>query len=193
MLMITMNEERGLRSGHLLALGGAALALAALWAPWYEVNLGVLQDALRQRGVAGTQVGSFLQSLTALLPKTISGNAWEVLGRTDVLVALLAALALAVLLAAADAFGSGIRVARDSAARVCVASGVVAALAVGGRALDPPGPNDYVDVRWGAWACLTGCVLMAIGGLLALSAGRAAPVTATPAPAPVAGSVPPPR
>jgi hypothetical protein len=174
MLMITMSDERGLRSGHLLALGGAALALAALWAPWYQINVGVLQDALQQHGVAGTQVGNLLQSLTALLPRTISGDAWEVLGRIDVLVALLAALAVAVLLAAAGAFGSGIRVAREAAARVCVSTGVIAALAVGGRALNPPGPNDYVDVRWGAWACLAGCVLMAVGGLLALDSRRPA-------------------
>jgi hypothetical protein len=173
-----MNDERGLQTGHLLALGGAALALAALWAPWYEIRLDGLQGALAQPGVAGTQVGNLLQSVTALLPKTISGDAWETLGRVDVLVALLAALSIAVLLAAAGAFGSGISVARDAAARACAGTGAIAALAVGARALDPPAPSAYVDVRWGAWACLIGCALMVAGGLLALRPGRASIVVA---------------
>ena len=72
------------------------------------------------------------------------------LGRTDVVVALLGGIAAVALLAAAHAFGSGIRVARDSAARVCIAAGVIAALAVGGRALVPPGPNDYVAIPLGS-------------------------------------------
>jgi hypothetical protein len=179
MLKALMHDERGLRTGHLLALGGAGLALAALWAPWYQLHLSALQDALQQRGVLGTPVGNVLQSLTALLPRSISGNGWQVLERIDVLVALLAVSALAVLLAAAGAFGDGIRVARGAAARICVGAGVVGALAVGGRVLNPPGPNEFIDVRWGAWACLIGCAAMVIGGTLALSEPDAAPFAAT--------------
>jgi hypothetical protein len=169
-----MTEQRGLRTGHLVALAGAAVALASLWAPWYRVDLGSLRDALAQRpGIAGTQAGSFLQSLMALLPRSVSGNAWQTLHQTDVLVAIGSCAALAALLAAAGTFGSGIRVSLDAAARLSSAAGAVCALFVAGRALNPPGPNAYLDVRWGAWACLIGLGLMVAGGLSALNPGRA--------------------
>jgi hypothetical protein len=163
-----MEESRGLTTGHLAALGGACLALAALWAPWYRIDLGALQDALQQRpGLVGTPLGGFVQSLAALMPRSVSGDAWQVLDRTDVLVAMLAGAAIVALLAAAGTFGPGIRVARQVAARATVGAGAVSALFVGGRIMNPPGPNAYVDVRWGAWACLLGCVAMIAGGIAA--------------------------
>ena len=194
-----MAESRGLRNGHLLALAGACLALAALWAPWYRIDLGALRDALQQRpGIAGTALGGFMQSLTALLPRSISGDAWQVLERTDVLVALLSGLSIAALLAAGGAFGPGIRVTRDSAARVTVGAGAVCALFVGGRVMNPPGPNAYIDVRWGAWACLLGCLAMIAGGISATTTSRAGIVVAGTGPGEGQGvstdlaSVPPP-
>jgi hypothetical protein len=192
-----MNDPRGLRTSHLIALGGAGLALASLWAPWYRLHLpAALRDALQQHaGTLASPVGNFVQSLAALLPESVSGDAWLVFSRTDVLVAFLAALAITALLAAAGTFGSGIRVATDAAARVSAGAGAVAALAVGGRIANPPGPNAYVDVRWGAWACLIGCGLMVAGGLVALRSPVLtvpARATAAPPPAAAAGSVAPP-
>lgn len=173
MLSVLMDESRGLRSGHLVALAGACLAVAALWAPWYRVDLDSIRQALQSRpGIAGTAAGSFLQSLTALLPPSVSGDAWQALERTDVLVALLAGLAIVALLAAGGTFGPGITVARDAAARGAAGAGAFCALFVGGRIMNPPGPNAYVAVRWGAWACLLGLLLMVAGGLAAISSGR---------------------
>jgi hypothetical protein len=192
-----MNEPRGLRTGHLAALGGAVLALASLWAPWYRLHLpAALQDALQHRaGTLPAPLGTFVQSLATLLPESVSGNAWQVLGRTDVAVAFLSALVIAALLAAAGSFGRGVRVDLDAAGRVAAGAGTIAALAVGGRIVDAPGPDAYVDVRWGAWACLAGCALMVAGGLLALRRSPA-PVPdnapAPPAPTAVTGSVAPP-
>ena len=173
-MLSAMTDQRGLRTGHLVALAGAVVALASLWAPWYRVDLGSLRDALQQRtGVAGTPAGNFLASLMALLPRSISGNAWQTLHNTDVLVAIGSCAALAALLAAAGTFGPGIRVSLDAAARLSTGAGAVCALFVAGRALNPPGPNAYLDVRWGAWTCLIGCVAMVAGGAAAQTTGRA--------------------
>jgi hypothetical protein len=171
-----MDDARGLRTGHLVALAGACLALASLWAPWYRVDIAAIRDALQQQpAFNGTQLGSFVQSIAALLPRTISGDGWDTLQRLDVLVALGSGVALAALLAAAGAFGPGIRVARDAAARLSVAAGAICGLFVAGRALNPPGSNVYIDTRWGAWACLLGCVAMLAGGLAATGARDEAP------------------
>jgi hypothetical protein len=168
-----MSDHRGLRSGHLVALAGACLALGSLWAPWYRVDLGAIQGALQQRaGLAGTPAGDFMQSLMALLPRSISGDAWQTLHDTDVLVAFASVAAIAALLAAGGSFGPGIRVSRDAASRLSAGAGAICALFVGGRAMNPPGPNVYIDVRWGAWACLIGCAAMAAGGVAASSARR---------------------
>jgi hypothetical protein len=169
-----MDDSRGLRTGHLVALGGAALALASLWAPWYRVDLDALRQALQQQpGFNGTSLGGFVASIAALLPHSISGDAWQTLHRLDVLVAFASGAAIVALLAAAGALGAGIRVERDAAARVAIAAGAVCALFVAGRVMNPPGPNAIVDVRWGAWACLLGCGLMVAGGLMGSTVGRA--------------------
>ena len=94
-----MDDSRGLRTGHLVALGGAALALASLWAPWYRVDLDALRQALQQQpGFNGTPLGGFVASIAALLPHSISGDAWQTLHRLDVLVAFASGAAIVALL-----------------------------------------------------------------------------------------------
>jgi hypothetical protein len=168
-----MDDPRGLTTGHLAALGGAVLALASLWAPWYRVDLDALRQALQQQpGFNGTPLGGFVQSIAAVLPRSISGDAWETLHRLDVLVAFASGVAIVALLAAAGSFGPGIRVARDAAARLSAGAGAVCALFVAGRVINPPGPDAYLEVRWGAWACLLGCGLMIAGGMRAAQPRR---------------------
>ena len=193
-----MSESRGLRSGHLLALAGAGTVLASLWAPWYRMHIpAALRDLVQQRADAySPAAGSFVRSLSGLLPESISGDAWTVFGRVDVALALLGALVIVTMLAAAGAFGPGVRVAGEAAARAAALAGVVAGIMVAARIMDPPGPSAYLDVRWGAWACLLGCALMIAGGLMAsrtpdaaASAAFAPPI----GPAPVAAdSIAPP-
>jgi hypothetical protein len=193
-----MSDARGLRNSHLAALAGAVLALCSLWAPWYRVHLpAALRDALAHgAGTVPAPIGGFVQSLAALLPESVSGDAWQVLHRIDVAVAFLAAAALAALLAAGGSLGAGVRVDRDAAARIAAGAGLVAGLLVAGRIADPPGPHAYVDVRWGAWACLLGCALMLAGGLLSLrpreQAAPLMPAPVAPPPPAVTGSVAPP-
>jgi len=189
-----MQTSRGLKPGHIIALAGACMALGALWGPWYRVDLDALRNALQQRpGIAGTQVGGFLQSLMALLPHSVSGDAWEVLHRVDVLVAVSTVLAVLALLATAGTFGSAIDIAGDAAGRLVAAAGAASGVFVAGRILDPPGPNTYLEVRWGAWACLAGCALMVVGGLMA-SAEKTTVIKLDPLPPgpTVTGSVAPP-
>jgi hypothetical protein len=181
----------------MLALAGAGVTLASLWAPWYRLHLpAALRDLVQQRADAyGPAAGNFVRGLAALLPDSISGDAWTVFERTDVVLALASVLVAAALLAAAGAFGPGIRVAGDAAARAATGAGAVGALLVAGRIADPPGPNAYLDVRWGAWAGLLGCALMIAGGVMA-SRAPTVELTLDPLPPPepaVMGSVAPPR
>src|SRR6478735_2573972 len=145
----TMNEDRGMRSGHLMALGGAVLTLASRWAPWYRLHLpAAVRDVLQQRAYAyGPAAGNFMRSLASLLPDSVSGDAWLVFGRTDVVLALISALVIVTLLAAAGTFGPGIGVAGSSAARVASVAGTVAGLAVVARMIDAPGAPRRPSLR----------------------------------------------
>jgi len=199
-MLRTMSDRRGLRIGHLASLGGAVLAVASLWAPWYRVRLDLLHDALQARSAQlPAPVSGFaqqLEQLTALLPRSLSADAWLALHRLDALVAFAGGLTILALLAAGGALGPGIRVAGDAAARLALAAGAVTAVFVIGRIADPPGANVFIETRWGAWACLTGCIAMSAGAVLALTArAEPAPLVMTPIAAPahdVSGSVAPP-
>ena len=184
-----MSDRRGLRIGHLVSLAGAVLAVASLWAPWYRVRLDLLHDALQARSAQlPAPVSGFaqqLEQLTALLPRSLSADAWLALHRLDALVAFAGGLTILALLAAGGALGPGIRVAGDAAARLALAAGAVTAVFVAGRIADPPGANGFIETRWGAWACMTGCIAMIAGAVVALTARtEPAPLVMAPIAAP---------
>jgi uncharacterized membrane protein len=98
---------------------------------------------------------------------TVSG--FEAFSVTDVMLVLLAllALALAVLQATQDSPTKPI-----GASVVTVAYGIVCVLLVLLRILDQPGPNEFIEVRPGAWLGLAATVAIVAGAWRAMATER---------------------
>lgn len=173
-----------------LVLLAAAVLVAALFAPWYAIDLsGPTRDAIVQNsGQLPGVLGEFARGLLSVLPDRIVANGWQVFEKTDI-----------VLLCCALGAGFAALLGRFD----------VAALAGGGAAaatvlamLDKPGPGgDIVQMQWGPWLALGAALAIVAAARLGAGADLAAPSTAaqplgaaTPAPAgerPVATVWPP--
>jgi len=204
-------EQKGLRLGHFLGLVGAFAALASLWRPWYSVEIPQqFRDLLTDEGAKSSgAVGQVVQGLAAALPDKISASGWQALQGADVAICLGALAAVALVVGAAGAFGSAIRIDPLAAGRG------IAAVAAGGLVLaivhlvHRPLSSDLVHPASGLWIALLGCSVGLVGGLMAMQPedGRTAtsptafprlepelPELFSPAPAPgsARSSVPPP-
>jgi len=191
-------QQPALRSGHVVALVGAAVTAVSLWLPWYMVSLP--DEIKRAAGAQTTQLPSTLgevaRELISVLPSKVSATGWQALHSADAVLMALALVGAAVVLLATGVAGPGMRVDAAAAGRIAAIAGAVAAVLVVVKIADRPGPSEPVSVRYGAWLALGGAVAMAVGGCLAASgperpvpAGAAEPVAFSPDPP----SVPPPR
>jgi hypothetical protein len=168
-LPLKRGVERGLRTGHLLALAGSAVVGASLWLPWYALRVpAALRGAISdQAGGLPAPLGDLARNLAQALPEKIKGTGWQTLHGPDVVLFCGALLVgLAVILAAGVA-GSAVRVAPAAAGRLALFAGVGLGLLVIIKLMEPPGPNEYMSAEIGVWVALAGCALMAAGGLLA--------------------------
>ena len=148
-----------------VVLAAAAVVVAALFAPWYAIDLGgATRDAMTQgsRGMPGV-LGEFARGLLAVLPDRIVANAWDVFEKTDI--ALLCCAVGAAFAALLERF--------DVAA---LAGGAVAGITLVAM-LDKPGPGgDIVQMQWGPWLALAGgLAIVAAARIGAADAERAAP------------------
>lgn len=154
-----------LRGGELLALGGAVLLLVALFLPWFRLELRV------SVGVGGG--GGGVDEIDVSLPDVAgpSASGWNSLGWL-VLAFAAAAITAAAWLAIANVARR--RVSQIVAANVVGAViGAVALVVLSLRALVfRPGPNDLVDLRYGAWLGLAGALALTIGAWWALADER---------------------
>jgi hypothetical protein len=160
-------EEKGLRAGHLLALAGAALALASLWRPWYTIHIPAgFRDAMSsETAKLPGIIGQVASGLAASMPDQIAASGWEELSGADVAVCVLA-LAIAVLVVgAAGAFGSAVRIDPGAAARAVAGLGAAVAAIALVHAVDRPGDGDLVHVASGLWLALAGGGVAVVGGL----------------------------
>ena len=202
-----MEQQKGLRAGHFLGLLGALGALASLWRPWYTAQVPPqLRELLSTEGAnSAGSLGQFVQGLAAALPASISISGWESLKGADVAICLGAVGVGALVLGAAGAFGSAIRVDPAAAARGITLLGAGGSVLAVVHLLHRPVSNDYVHAATGLWLALAGCAAAVIGGLLAMAPAAASPPPAPAfprlepelpelfAPAGTGGSVPPPR
>src|SRR6476469_1197015 len=99
--------QRGLRTGHLLSLGGAAAVLGSLWMPWYAINLqGALNKSLTQSSSRiPPALSEMAKGLVQILPKNIRGTGWQAFAGADVAMAGGAALVVLAMVMAAGAGG----------------------------------------------------------------------------------------
>jgi hypothetical protein len=209
-------EQKGLRTGHFVALAGALAAFGSLWRPWYSITIPAqLRDMLSggQIGQDPGLLGQMARGLAAALPAELSASGWKELEGADVAVALGALAVVALVLGAAGALGSAIRVDPGACGSLIAAAGAAGIAIALAHVVHKPGggtASDYVHVADGLWIALAGSAAVLIGGLMAAAkpadgtARASAAATAFPrldpelppvfAPAPGTGahSVPPP-
>jgi hypothetical protein len=171
-----------LRTGELIAGICGVLLLIVMFFSWYGV---------------GGAAGSILSA--ANIDTTV--NAWKAFDFIDLVLFVTAIVAIGAAVLAA----SGRSVALPVAASVVVTVlGIVVVLLVLYRIVNQPGPNDVVDVKFGAYLGFLVCLGIAVGGFLSMaeegtslgdaarSATGGAPGGATPAePPPPPAAAPP--
>ncbi len=186
-------EQKGLPSGHFLALVGALAAFASLWRPWYEITIPQqLRDALSgQIGQDPGLLGEMARGIATALPSSISASGWKELAGADAAVAVGAVVVVALVLGAGGAFGSAVRIDSGAAARGIAAVGALGVVLVLVHIVNRPGPgsgpgSDFIHVAQGLWIALAGCVAVVVGGLWASvdTGGSAAPSRSASAPLP---------
>jgi hypothetical protein len=205
-------EQKGLRTGHIVALGGALVALLSLFRPWYEVRI---PDSVVQMFGSGGQLGGdpgllgqLSRGLAASLPSSIEASGWKELAGADVALCAGAAAVVALVLAVAGTFGPGVRIDQRTAGSAVAAIGAGALVVVLVHVVHKPGAGgalaDAVKLRSGIWMALAGAVAMLAGGLMAAGEdtaparaststfGRSEPDELSPVFAVADASVPPP-
>src|SRR4051812_11749596 len=181
-------DEKGLRTGHFVALAGALALVGSLFRPWYSIEIPQqLRDALGGAGGVGNDpglLGQMARGLAAALPKSISASGWRELQGADVAICVVALLGVALVLGAAGVFGAAVRVDRGAAAQGVAGAGAIGLAIALVHALRPPGGTaaaDYVHVAEGVWIAVAGGAAMVIGGFRAAAAPPTGFATATPA------------
>jgi hypothetical protein len=206
-------EQKGLRSGHFLALAGALVAFASLWRPWYEITIPQqLRDAFSgQIGQDPGLLGQMARGLATALPSSISASGWKELEGADAAMAVGAVVVVALVVGAGGAFGSAVRIDSAAAARGIAAVGAAGIVLALVHVVHRPISSQYLHVAQGLWIALGGCVAVVAGGLWAAAdtgaPSRSAstplptsfpplepelPPVFAPSPAAATGSVPPP-
>jgi hypothetical protein len=142
---------RKVRAGDVVAAAAGVLLAIAMFLPWY--------------GVQG---------------RAASLDAWGAFSIVDLVLALLAGLAIGMLVLQLVGRGPAAPVALGV---ITGTLSLVAFVLVAYRILNQPGPNDLVTVRAGAWLGLVATAAIAFGTWLSLSDERPRPVD-PPAPEP---------
>jgi hypothetical protein len=210
-------EQKGLRTGHFVALAGALAAFGSLWRPWYTISIPPqLRELLGGGGRLGQDPGLFgemARGIAAALPSSLSASGWRELEGADVALCIGALAVVALVLGAAGALGAAVRVDPGACGTLIAAVGVAGLAIAIAHLVHPPGgsaADDYVHVADGLWIALGGSAAVVAGGLMAAASpsrrpGPAAsstafprldpelpPVFAAPAPGAPSASVPPP-
>lgn len=153
-----MNDSR-----TLAVLIGAAALVAALFAPWYAIDLsGPARDAIgQQTGQLPGPLGDFARGLLAVLPDRIVANGWVAFERTDiVLLCSGLAAAFSALLGRLD---------------VSAIAGGTAAVAIVLAIVDKPGRGQgIVQLQWGPWAALVAAAVIIVAARMGGSERAAA-------------------
>jgi hypothetical protein len=168
-------DQKGLRTGHFLALAGALLAVVSLFRPWYTVEIPQeVRDLFgAQGGVGGDPglLGELARGLASRMPTEISASGFKELEGADIVVVVAAAGVVALVLAAAGAIG-GLRADPGPAGGLIGLLGGAIAVVALVHVVNKPGggqASEWVHVSDGLWLALAGGALTAFGGLWAAS------------------------
>jgi hypothetical protein len=135
-------ELTRLRPGDLIAAAGGVGLLVVMFLEWYAAG-----------GV--TQVGD------REIEVSVGANAWEAFAVTDIWLALTAVAALAIVALTASRQSPALPVA---ASVITTTLGVIAVLLVLYRILNQPGPNEFIEVKFGAFLGFLSVLAIAAGG-----------------------------
>jgi hypothetical protein len=181
-------EQKGLRTGHFLALVGALLAVVSLWRPWYRVEFPPeFRDLFSSGGRLGSDPGLFgelIRGVAAAIPSEISVSGWEALKGADVTLTVAAVVVVATILAASGAI-SGMRVDAGLAARAATAAGAVVLVVALWHVVKMPGDgmaSDWIHAGGGLWMAVGAGAAMLGGGLWAsadLATGASRPTASS--------------
>jgi len=159
-------ELSRLRPGELIAAAGGVALLVVMFLDWYAAG-------------GTTSVGG--QSITV----SVGITAWQAFGITDILLALAALIAIGLAVTTATRRSPALPVA---ASVITATTGILATLLVLYRILNQPGPNDFVEVKFGAFLGFLAVLAVAVGGFLAMrdEEGEDAPMPVDVRPTPAA-------
>jgi hypothetical protein len=133
-------DLKRLRLGEWLASAGGVVLFVALFADWYGASV--------QVGRGGIEISAAF-------------DAWETFDVLDIVLVAIAALATALAPLQAVQRGPAIPVA---AGVLTTLFGVIGVALVAFRIIDQPGPNEFLEVRGGAWLGLLATIAIAVGG-----------------------------
>jgi hypothetical protein len=167
-----------LGQGHRIAAGAGALLFIDLFLNWYSLNVSDVQEA--QAKAAGVELPNF----------AVSG--WTAFDFTDILLALVAVLAVAAALQSLGLLTLPVRL-----SSILLPAAGLMTLWLLYRLFQQPGPNDQVNNEYGAYIGFVLTALVAYGAMSAQSepesvgearvnteaAGGGAPAATTPPPA----------
>jgi hypothetical protein len=165
-------ELSRLRTADLVAGVGGVMLLVTLFLTWYSA------------GGSASFGGREIQV-------SLNLTAWEAFSITDVILALTALSGIGLALLTASRRSPALPVA---AGVITTTLGALATLLVFYRILNQPGPNEFLEVKFGAFLGFLSVLAVAVGGFRAIrdEEGEDAPVPTDvrPAPAPVSPSDP---
>jgi hypothetical protein len=151
-------DLRRLRAGEWLAFAGGVALLVSLFTDWYGISV---EDP-------GTSV------------ELSSGfTAWQSFSVIDILLAMVAAAAIGLAVIQAVQTRPALPVAASVLTVVIGAAGV---LLVVFRLIAQPGPNEFVDIRAGAWLGLAATAAITLGAWMAMADERVSHVPPGPEP-----------
>jgi hypothetical protein len=167
-------EQKSLRVGHILALVGALVALGSLWRPWYSVSIPPqLRELLGSGGRIGQDpglLGQMARGLASALPASVQASGWTELQGADVALCAGALAVVALVVGAAGAFGSAVRVDPSACGSAIAAVGALGVAIVLAHVAHKPGGAQaagYIHIEPGLWIALAGTAAMLAGGLMA--------------------------
>lgn len=163
-----------LTPGHALAFVAALALLLAMAPDWYTDKVGELRRDAQENVLPSLdrEVSPPQSELQAEAAERREKNAWQASGAIDRVILLLLLVTAVLAIASAYLRAAGRRPGPPSPSAIATITGLVAAILIAYRILQPPGFNEAAVVKWGAPAGLVCVALVALGSRLATLAER---------------------
>jgi hypothetical protein len=169
---------RRLTPGHALAFVAALALLLAMAPDWYSDKVGELRREVEDKVLPSLNrdVEPTQSERQAEAAEQREKNAWQASGLIDRVILLLLLVTVGLAIAAGFMRAAGRAPPTPSPSALATITGLVAALLIAYRILQPPGFNEAAVVKWGAPLGLVCVAFVALGSRLATLEERKPPV-----------------